>query len=89
MSANNTSAITKVVSDTKVVSGPIFNRSLTVAFVVGTGLSLINLRDSIWDGTINWFQAVLTYVVPFCVASHGAYSAIRVPVQSKRDGQSA
>lgn len=54
-------------------------RSLIVATLVGTLLNLINQGDALLAGdTVNWLKAALTYAVPFCVATYGAYSACRV-----------
>ncbi|MDD3798363.1 MAG: nitrate/nitrite transporter NrtS [Novosphingobium sp.] len=57
---------------------PILTRSLIVALVVGTVLNLINQGDVLWDGARpDWAKLMLTYCVPFCVASYGAWSALR------------
>ncbi len=53
-------------------------RSLAVAIVVGTALNLINQGPEIVAG--NWpvvWKLVLTYVVPFLVASYGSYAAFK------------
>ena len=53
-------------------------RSLAVAIVVGTALNLINQGPEIFTG--NWpviWKLVLTYLVPFLVASYGSYAAFR------------
>lgn len=57
---------------------PIVNRSLVVALVVGTVLNAINQGPEIWRGepVIVW-KLLLTYCVPFCVASYGAFTALR------------
>ena len=52
-------------------------RSLTVAVVVGSILTLLNQGDVLFAG--NWKTAMywkipLTYCVPFCVATYGALS---------------
>jgi len=53
-------------------------RSLVVAVVVGTILNLINQGDRLSDMQgIVWWRIALTFIVPFCVASFGAYSAYR------------
>jgi hypothetical protein len=51
---------------------------LTVALVVGTALNLINQGDALAAGhaPILW-KLMLTYVVPFAVASYGSYAALR------------
>lgn len=58
------------------VDGPVLRRSLGVSVIVGTILTAINQGDVILAGeqpTI--WKVVLTYIVPFCVATYGAYSA--------------
>ncbi len=56
----------------------IVKRSLMVALVVGTVLNLINQGDAIIvNGPIAWLKVCLTYMVPYCVATYGAVSAIR------------
>lgn len=59
-------------------SGPILRRSLIVALVVGTVLNAINQGPEIWrgDDVVVW-KLALTYCVPFCVASYGAWSALK------------
>ena len=50
-------------------------RSIKIALVVGTILALINHYGSIFHGTLTWaniFQIVLTYFVPFGVATYSA-----------------
>jgi hypothetical protein len=57
---------------------PIARRSLATMAIVGTVLNFINQGDAIlWAGAINWWKVLLTYSVPFCVATFGAYSAYR------------
>ena len=54
-------------------------RSLTVALVVGTALNLINQGDALLiAGAIVWWKLLLTYLVPFGVASYGSYAAHRL-----------
>ena len=49
--------------------------ALKVAAVVGTVLNLINNGPQLWQHhSVNVWQALLNYVVPFCVS---AYSAAR------------
>lgn len=51
-------------------------RSLTVALVVGTILNAINQGDALLGGgEIVLWKLLLTYVVPFAVASYGSYAA--------------
>ena len=53
-------------------------RSLTVAALVGTVLNLVNQGDAVLNGgTIVWWKLLLTYFVPFAVASYGGYAALR------------
>jgi len=58
------------------VDGPVLRRSLVVSIIVGTILVAINQGDVILAGEmpVIW-KVALTYVVPFCVATYGAYSA--------------
>lgn len=51
------------------------HRGLKVAFLVGSILNAINQGDSLFKGIgIDWFKIVLTYLVPYCVATYGAVS---------------
>lgn len=51
-------------------------RSLTVAVVIGTVLNLINQGPEIFSGHWPiWWKLILTYFVPFAVASYGSYAA--------------
>jgi hypothetical protein len=55
----------------------IVRRSLIVAFLVGTVLNLINQGDQLVNsGSINLAKCLLTYLVPYCVATYGAVSAL-------------
>ena len=57
-----------------VLSGPIVRRSIWVAIIVGTILTLINQGDTLLaEGQIDVVKALLTYLVPFGVSSYGAY----------------
>ena len=53
-------------------------RSLLVALIVGTALNLINQGDALAAGAplVVW-KLLLTYFVPFAVASYGSYAALR------------
>ena len=53
-------------------------RSLFVAVLIGTALNAINQGTEIWAGqpVILW-KLLLTYFVPFAVASYGSYAALR------------
>ncbi|MEP5937905.1 MAG: nitrate/nitrite transporter NrtS [Erythrobacter sp.] len=58
-------------------SGVVIRRSAIVAVIVGSILVAINQGDAILSGSgFNWYKAALTYVVPFLVASYGAYAAL-------------
>ena len=60
-----------------VLRPPIVVRSLGVAVVVGTILNLINQGDRLTAGLPpDWGKLGLTFVVPFLVASFGAWSAL-------------
>jgi hypothetical protein len=51
-------------------------RSLTVALVIGTVLNAINQGPEIVSGQWPvWWKLILTYFVPFAVASYGSYAA--------------
>jgi hypothetical protein len=55
---------------------PVVRRSLVLAVVVGTVLNVINQGDVVAaGGSPNWLKIALTYCVPFCVATYGAYCA--------------
>lgn len=58
------------------IDTPVLKRSLVVSVIVGTILCAINQGDAILAGEapVIW-KVVLTYLVPFCVATYGAYSA--------------
>ena len=56
-------------------SGGVPRRSFIVALFVGTILNLINQGDALFgDGKINLTKLILTFVVPYCVATYGAVS---------------
>ena len=59
---------------------PLVRRSLSVAVVVGTILTLLNQGDTLlagsWSNDLYWKISV-TYCVPFCVATYGAVSNAR------------
>jgi hypothetical protein len=55
-------------------------RTLTIASIVGTLLSLINQGSVIFGGNATnatWVRVVFNYLVPFCVSSTGFLSATR------------
>jgi hypothetical protein len=48
-------------------------RSLAAAVLVGTILNLINQGDALFAGrSLDWLKLLLTYIVPYCVATYGA-----------------
>lgn len=60
-----------------VLRPPMVTRSLWVALIVGTLLNLINQGDRLAEGAPPyWGKLALTFVVPFLVASYGAWSAL-------------
>lgn len=57
------------------VSEGVPRRSLAVALVVGTILNLINQGDALLaGGDLNAAKALLTILVPYCVATYGTVS---------------
>lgn len=69
------------------LSPAIARRSLIVAAIVGTILNLINQGDAlVAGGDISWIKVALTYAVPFCVATYGAYCALRFDRTVHRSG---
>ncbi|MCB2051517.1 MAG: nitrate/nitrite transporter NrtS [Novosphingobium sp.] len=56
---------------------PVLKRSIWVAVLVGTLLNLINQGDVLTGAhdLVVW-KLLLTYCVPFFVASYGSYSAL-------------
>lgn len=54
-------------------------RKLKLALAVGTILFAINQLDVVLAGKANavWLKALLTYLVPFCVANRGILVATR------------
>ena len=59
-------------------SPKIVRQSLIVALVVGTVLTLINQGDAMLGGHLNMVKVVLTYLVPFLVATYGAWNMARL-----------
>lgn len=61
-------------------------RSLRVAAIVGTTLNLINQGDVLFGSAkLNVLKLMLTYSVPFCVATYGAVS-YRLSLERAREG---
>ncbi len=57
------------------VSDGIPRRSFYVALIVGTILNVINQGDALLGYTdVNWAKMLLTYCVPYLVATYGAVS---------------
>jgi hypothetical protein len=55
-------------------------KTVRIALIVGTLLSLINQGSVIFGGhatTATWIRVGMNYVVPFCVSSIGFLSATR------------
>ena len=57
------------------VSDGVPRRSFIVALIVGAILNLINQGDALFgDGRLNLTKLILTFAVPYCVATYGAVS---------------
>jgi len=57
------------------VSGGVPRRSLIVSVIVGSILNLINQGDAFFGGEpVDMAKIVLTYIVPYVVATYGAVS---------------
>ena len=57
-------------------------RAFRVALVIGTVLTLINQGDHLIAGMApDWIKMILTYMVPYCVSTHGAVSAMQASNQ--------
>lgn len=55
----------------------IVKRSFIIAAIVGTILNLINQGDMIDDmSNFDWWKCLMTYMVPYCVSTYGAVSAL-------------
>jgi hypothetical protein len=67
------------------LTGGVYPRSLRVTLVVGTLLNLINQPEALLGASPwNLTQAILTYAVPFLVATYGAVSG-----STRQNGRSA
>lgn len=52
-------------------------RSIVVAIAVGSALNLINQPEAILGASqVIWWKVLMTYLVPFFVATYGAYGAL-------------
>ena len=62
----------------RTLTGPALKRSAIVAIFVGTALNVINQGPEMVSGKwpVIW-KLMLTYIVPFLVASYGSYAAFR------------
>ena len=57
------------------VSDGVPRRSLVVALIVGSILNMINQGDALFgEGHLNLTKIILTFAVPYCVATYGAVS---------------
>jgi len=66
------------------ISDGVLKRSLVVALSVGTILNLINQGDALAAGArMNLTKLILTFVVPYAVATYGAVS-YRLRASSER-----
>lgn len=67
---------------------PMLRRSVVIGLVVGTILVVINQGDRLlggqWAPSL-WWKVLLTYAVPFMVATFGALSNARAPAENARD----
>eukprot|EP01026_Neomeris_dumetosa_P047601 TRINITY_DN40949_c0_g2_i1.p4 TRINITY_DN40949_c0_g2~~TRINITY_DN40949_c0_g2_i1.p4 ORF type:complete len:134 (-),score=10.40 TRINITY_DN40949_c0_g2_i1:1041-1442(-) len=58
------------------ISDGVPKRSLIIAIIVGSLLTIINQGDRIFNGKQPvWWKLVLTYCVPYIVATYGAVTA--------------
>ena len=59
------------------LTGAYVRRSLIVMLIVGSVLNIINQGDALLHPSgLNLPKLLLTYLVPFCVATYGAASAL-------------
>ncbi len=57
-------------------SPAVIGTAIRVSLVVGTVLTLINQGDLLFGGgAVNMAKALLTYMVPYLVSTHGAVTA--------------
>ena len=60
-------------------------RAIKVAPIVGTALTLINQGARLIAGMApGWIKMALTYLIPYCVSTHGAVTAMRDRSRGKR-----
>ncbi|MGE4219908.1 MAG: nitrate/nitrite transporter NrtS [Alphaproteobacteria bacterium] len=61
-------------------------RAISVSIIVGTVLTLINQGDALLFGqTPNFLKMALTYLVPYCVVTCGAVSAMQKAAEAEKD----
>lgn len=61
-----------------IFSFPLLRKNVVVAVIVGTVLTAINQGDTfLATGQIEIAKVILTYCVPFLVASYGSYNSLR------------
>ena len=69
-------------------SGGVPRRSGRIALIVGVLLNLINQGDALLGhGHVNVIKVVLTFVVPYCVATYGAVSYRLSLERSRQSGE--
>ncbi len=69
-------------------SRPLMQRSLMVAIIAGTLLSLINQwQGFVGEAPIDWAKIALTYCVPFLVSSISAYLTVRSQILKTMEAQ--
>jgi len=69
------------------VSDGVLRRSFVVALIVGTILNLINQGDALFTGeNVSLTKLLLTYVVPYVVATYGAVSFRLATMRMKESG---
>jgi hypothetical protein len=65
-------------------------RCFIVALVVGAILNLINQGEVLWGGArLDVAKMLLTFAVPYCVATYGAVSYRLARAQSEEEGRAA
>ena len=65
------------------LEGQVYSRSCGISLLVGTVLNLINQPEALVGlAPLNLPKALLTYLVPFPVATYGAVTALRRPAGS-------
>ncbi len=63
-----------------VLRGDYLRRAVVVALVVGSALNAINQPEAIFGSAqVVWWKFILTFLVPFFVATYAAYAALPPP----------